>query len=107
MTKSDSVAPNHSPTGTKNRRQEKIHVSPALLDAAARHSEPLLQSLRTSALGLAQVEAERPTHDVGPNEVAQRNGWPIRLLKILQSLVISWQFSPWFPWRRAILEQEL
>jgi hypothetical protein len=55
-----------------------IHVSPAVLDAAGKDGEDLLKSLRTTAAGLTQTEAEDRVRTTGPNEVAQehRQGWP-------------------------------
>jgi Mg2+-importing ATPase len=49
-----------------------------------------LQSLRTTAEGLTQAEAEERTRTVGPNEVAQerRQSWFIRLLKILRNPLV-------------------
>ena len=75
------------PTKTKN---QNIRVSPAVLDAARKDGEALLRDLRTSAAGLAQVEAEERALTTGPNEVAQekKQGWPIRLLKIIRNPLV-------------------
>ncbi|MGD0227627.1 MAG: magnesium-translocating P-type ATPase [Terriglobia bacterium] len=76
------------PTKTKN---QNIRVSPAVLDAARKEGEVLLRDLRTSLGGLTQAEAEERARTTGPNVVAQekKQGWPIRLLKIiLNPLVI-------------------
>jgi P-type Mg2+ transporter len=69
---------------------ENIRVSPAVLEAARKNAEELLQSLRTTAEGLTQAEAEERTRTVGPNEVAQerRQSWFIRLLKILRNPLV-------------------
>jgi Mg2+-importing ATPase len=66
-------------------KHHSIQVSPAVLDAARKDGEELLKSLGTSAAGLTQREAEARARTAGPNEVAQehRQGWPIRLLKIV------------------------
>ena len=62
-------------------KQSNIHVSPAVLDAAARDGDELLRSLHTAPEGLTQTEAESRARTVGPNEVAQERprGWFIRL----------------------------
>ena len=75
------------PTKAKN---QNIRVSPAVLDAARKDGEALLRDLRTSAAGLAQVEAEERALTTGPNEVAQekKQGWPIRLLKIIRNPLV-------------------
>ena len=76
------------PTKAKN---QNIRVSPAVLDAARKDGGALLRDLRTSTGGLTQAEAEERARTAGPNEVAQekKQGWPIRLLKIiLNPLVI-------------------
>src|SRR5476649_1995378 len=71
----------------KNRN---IRVSPAVIDAAGKDGEELLRSLRTAAAGLTQTEAEERARTAGPNEVAQerRQGWPIRLLKIIRNPLV-------------------
>ncbi len=76
-----------SSTKTKNR---DIRVSPAVLDAAQKDGEELLRSLRTTAAGLSQTEAEERARTTGPNEVAQerRQGWPVRLLKIIRNPLV-------------------
>ncbi len=76
-----------APTKPKNHN---IHVSPAVLDAARKDSEELLQSLRTTPQGLTQTEAEERARTTGPNEVAQERpqGWPIRLLKIIRNPLV-------------------
>src|SRR6202162_1588114 len=66
-------------------KKQNIRVSPAVLDAARKDGEQLLRDLRTSPAGLTQAEAEERARTTGPNEVAQerKQGWPIRLLKII------------------------
>jgi len=75
------------PTKTKN---QNIRVSPALLDAARKVGEKLLQDLRTSLGGLTQAEAEERARTTGPNEVAQegKQGWPVRVLKIVRNPLV-------------------
>jgi P-type Mg2+ transporter len=74
--------PDAHTTGPKG---QNIRVSPAVLDAAAKDGEELLRSLKTTLTGLTQTEAESRARATGPNEVAQeqRQGWPLRLLKII------------------------
>ncbi len=68
-------------------KHENIRVSPAVLDAARKDGDELLQSLRTTPTGLTQAEAEERARTTGPNEVAQerRQGWFVRLLKIIRN----------------------
>ncbi len=75
------------PTKAKNHN---IRVSPAVLDAAGKDGEELLKSLRTTAAGLKQTEAEERARTTGSNEVAQerRQGWPVRLLKIVRNPLV-------------------
>ena len=46
--------------------------------------------MRTTPAGLTQTEAEERARTTGPNEVAQerRQGWPIRLLKIIRNPLV-------------------
>jgi Mg2+-importing ATPase len=71
-------------------KQNNIHVSPAVLDAAAKDGDELLRSLHTAPQGLTQTEAESRARTVGPNEVAQERprGWFIRLLIILRNPLV-------------------
>jgi Mg2+-importing ATPase len=82
-------SPIHPPITAKKKKQE-IHVSPAVLDAARKDSEALLRDLRTSLCGLTEVEAEERTRTTGPNVVAQeqKQGWPVRLLKITRNPLV-------------------
>ncbi len=77
------------PISTKRKNQD-IHVSPAVLDAARKDSEGLLRDLRTSLPGLPEAEAEERARTTGPNEVAQerKQGWPVRLLKIVRNPLV-------------------
>jgi len=90
MTTSDAgskvlVAP--LPTDAKGK---SIQVSPAILDAARKDGEELLQDLRTTPAGLTEVEAQERARTAGPNEVAQEKpqGWPVRLLKIVRNPLV-------------------
>jgi Mg2+-importing ATPase len=71
-------------------KEHNIRVSPAVLDAAAKDGDALLQSLHTTPEGLTQAEAEQRARTAGPNEVAQerRRGWFIRLLIILRNPLV-------------------
>lgn len=79
-----------APTLHTKPKHEGIHVSPAVVDAAGKQSEELLQSLRTTEEGLTQAEAEERERTTGPNEVAQERpqGWFVRLLKILRNPLV-------------------
>jgi Mg2+-importing ATPase len=79
--------PNEPPSKAKDHG---IHVSPAVLEAAGKDGEELLRSLRTSPVGLTQTEAEERLRTAGPNEVTQehRQGWLIRLLKIIRNPLV-------------------
>ncbi|MGA7410902.1 MAG: magnesium-translocating P-type ATPase [Bryobacteraceae bacterium] len=82
--------PPHEPAVPAKAKSEKIHVSPAVLEASRKDGEEVLQSLRTTAGGLTQAEAEDRARRSGPNEVAQerRQGWFIRLLKIIRNPLV-------------------
>jgi Mg2+-importing ATPase len=75
------------PAKSKN---QNIRVSPAVLDAARKDGDRLLQDLRTSLGGLTQADAEERARTTGPNEVAQerKQGWFVRLLKILRNPLV-------------------
>ncbi|MGP0073210.1 MAG: magnesium-translocating P-type ATPase [Bryobacteraceae bacterium] len=81
--------PPHGPT-IHATKHENIRVSPAVIDAARKDGDELLQSLRTTPTGLTQAEAEERALTVGPNEVGQerRQGWFIRLLKVLRNPLV-------------------
>jgi Mg2+-importing ATPase len=67
-----------------------IHVSPAVLDAARKDGDELFASLRTTATGLTQSEAENRARTAGPNEVAQerRQSSFVRLLIIIRNPLV-------------------
>jgi Mg2+-importing ATPase len=71
-------------------KNHNIRVSSAVLDAAGKDSDALLQSLHTTPEGLTQAEAEARARTAGPNEVAQerRRGWFMRLLIILRNPLV-------------------
>ncbi len=81
--------PEASPIAAK-AKEHNIRVSPAVLDAAGKDGDQLLQSLQTAPGGLTQAEAEERARISGPNEVAQerRRGWFIRLLVILRNPLV-------------------
>jgi Mg2+-importing ATPase len=81
--------PDEPATATKAKHQA-IRVSPAVLDAAGKDGEELLQSLRTTAAGLTQTEAEERARTTGPNEVAQerQQGWFLRLMRIIRNPLV-------------------
>ena len=80
---------NPVPIPTKGKDQH-IHVSSAVLEAARKDGEALLRDLRTSLSGLTQTEAEERARATGPNEVAQerKQGWLIRALKIIRNPLV-------------------
>jgi len=75
---------------TTSGSHEKIQVSPAVLDAALKEGDELLQSQRTSVHGLTTIEAAERGRKWGPNEVAQERppGWPTRLFKIVRNPLV-------------------
>ena len=81
--------PSTEATG-QQAKSKAIHLSPAVLDAAAKDGDALLQSLKTTAEGLTQTEAERRARTAGLNEVAQerRQSSLIRLLKIIRNPLV-------------------
>jgi Mg2+-importing ATPase len=89
-----SAAETHPPLDASpipaKAKEHNIRVSAAVLDAAARDGDALLQSLHTTPEGLTQAEAEARARTAGPNEVAQerRRGWFIRLLIILRNPLV-------------------
>ena len=78
------------PATSTRTSSQKIRVSRAVLDAAQKDGDELLRILQTDAGGLTQAEAEVRARTSGPNEVAQerRQGWPIRLLKIVRNPLV-------------------
>ena len=81
--------PNASPIPVK-AKNDNIHVSPAVLDAAVKDGDDLLRSLHTAPAGLTEADAEARARTSGPNEVAQQRprGWFIRLLIILRNPLV-------------------
>ena len=81
--------PDKSSTVAK-AKNHNIRVSSAVLDAAGKDGDALLQSLHTTPEGLTQAEAEARARTAGPNEVAQerRRGWFMRLLIILRNPLV-------------------
>ena len=71
-------------------KQHNIRVSPAVLDAAGKDGDSLLNSLQTSPAGLTQIEADSRARVAGPNEVAQerQRGWFISLLIIIRNPLV-------------------
>jgi Mg2+-importing ATPase len=69
---------------------EKIHVSPAVIDSSRKDTDQLLRDLGTRQEGLTAGEVEERERTAGPNEVAQEKpqGWPIRLLKIVRNPLV-------------------
>jgi len=90
--KQASVSPARLDNSSAIIKAEKhnIHVSSAILDAAGKESDALLQSLHTTPQGLTQAEAEARARTSGPNEVAQerQRGWFIRLLIIIRNPLV-------------------
>ena len=82
-------SPDASPIPAK-ANEHNIRVSPAVLDAAGKDGDALLQSLHTTPDGLTQAEAEQRARTWGPNEVAQeqRRGWFLRLLIIVRNPLV-------------------
>ena len=64
-----ATPPVQPPLPTRKKNQE-IHVSPSVLDAARKDSEQLLRDLRTSLNGLTEADAEGRARTTGPNQVA-------------------------------------
>jgi Mg2+-importing ATPase len=84
-----SASPSPPPIETKAKNLN-IRVSPSVLEAARKDAGELLRDLQTAPNGLAQAEAEERARTSGPNEVAQerKQGWPIRLLKIVRNPLV-------------------
>jgi len=83
------AASDKSSTAVK-AKSHNIRVSSAVLDAAGKDGDALLQSLHTTPAGLTQAEAEARARTAGPNEVAQerQRGWFIRLLIIVRNPLV-------------------
>src|ERR1035438_1154254 len=85
-----NVGPVPEPAVPAKAKSHNIHVSPAVLEAVGKTGDELLRSLRTALVGLTQREAEERARTAGPNAVAQerRQGWFLRLLKILRNPLV-------------------
>jgi Mg2+-importing ATPase len=86
----ETPAPPDKSSIVAKAKNHKISVSSAVLDAAGKDGDALLQSLHTTPEGLTQAEAEARARTAGPNEVAQerQRGWFIRLLIILRNPLV-------------------
>ena len=78
------------PDAEATRKTQKIHVAPAVLDAAGKDAEAVLRDLRSSLVGLTQAQADQRARDSGPNEIAQerKQGWPGRVLAIIRNPLV-------------------
>ncbi len=67
-----------------------IAVSPLLVEASRSESPRVLESLKTTAAGLTQAEAESRLEEHGPNEVAQEvhHTWLFRLMVTLRNPLV-------------------
>jgi Mg2+-importing ATPase len=81
--------PNQPQTPPKTKKSI-VQVSPAVLAAARKDGEALLQELGTSLAGLSEAEAEERARAAGANEIAQerKQGWAVRLLKIIRNPLV-------------------
>jgi Mg2+-importing ATPase len=86
----ETLPPSEASPIPAKAKEHNIRVSPAVLDAAGKNGDELLQSLHTTAEGLTQDEAEQRARTSGPNEVAQerQRGWFMRLLIILRNPLV-------------------
>ncbi|MCU1334890.1 MAG: mgtA 1 [Bryobacterales bacterium] len=87
---SSLARPPAQPTIPAKGKNHNIRVSPEVIEAAQKDGEELLRDLRTTSGGLTRTEAEGRARTTGPNEVAQerRQGWPVRLLKIIRNPLV-------------------
>jgi Mg2+-importing ATPase len=71
-------------------KKPNIQVSPAVLEAARKEGEAVLQELGSSLAGLSQGEADKRARATGPNEIARerKQGWVIRLLRIIRNPLV-------------------
>jgi Mg2+-importing ATPase len=67
-----------------------IAVSPLLVESSRKESAQVLESLKTSASGLTQAEADARLEQYGPNEVAQEvhHGWLFRMIVTLRNPLV-------------------
>jgi Mg2+-importing ATPase len=79
-----------APQISAKAKKSAVHVSPAVLAAARKDAETLLQELGTSLAGLSEAEAQEQARATGPNEIAQelKQGWVIRLLRIIRNPLV-------------------
>ncbi len=79
-----------APSTHSGAKSRNIQVAAAVLDAARKGNDELLNELRTSPAGLAQAEAENRARTNGLNEVAQEKaqGPFLRLLKIVRNPLV-------------------
>ena len=79
-----------NPSITAKTKNQSIRVAPAVIDAAHKDGQTLLDDLHTSLVGLSQAEAEDRARMAGPNAIAQerKQGWLIRLLKIIRNPLV-------------------
>jgi len=79
-----------APQISAKAKKPAVHVSPAVLTAARKDGETLLQDLGTSLAGLSESDAEERARANGPNEIAQerKQGWAIRLLRIIRNPLV-------------------
>ena len=93
VAKAASAGPSHRPDERPipaKIKGQNITVAPAVLDAAGKDGDELLQALGTSLLGLTQAQADERARAAGLNEIAQerRQGWAIRVLKIIANPLV-------------------
>jgi len=81
--------PDAPPIAAKPKGQS-IRVSPAIVDAAGKDGDELLQALGTCLTGLTQAQADQRARTAGPNEIAQerQQGWTNRVLKIIANPLV-------------------
>src|SRR5450755_4753840 len=81
--------PIEASAATKTKNQH-IHVSREVVDAAGKDRDELLRDLRTSLTGLTESDADERARTSGPNEVAQerKQGWAVRILKIIRNPLV-------------------
>src|SRR5436190_1064942 len=65
-----TVLPKQIPHGP-HKPPSAIHVSPRLLEAAAREPDEVLKTLQSSTSGLSASEAARRLQEYGPNVIAR------------------------------------
>jgi Mg2+-importing ATPase len=85
-----SASPPGKPPAPGNAPSDAIRVAPAVLDAAGKDADLLLQDLKTTVNGLTDAQAGERTAAVGPNEIArERSLGPLaRVLKIVRNPLV-------------------